>query len=110
MDPADSGQVRAALIAQGQKLHQQDEQLAGVRREVAEATQQSESTCAALTAKLDYVINRLQGLEHALGAHAPDPGASAAAAAVEPASISRCLLQWVDGDDQGSPYTTGFTL
>ena len=38
MDSAESDPVRAVLQAQGQKLHHQEEQLAMVRREVADSS------------------------------------------------------------------------
>ncbi len=83
------GLRRVTLRTKGQKLHHQEAQLAGVRQEVVEASRQNEAACATLSEQLDYVLNRLQGLEQALATRSPESGASAAAIAEDPAPFSQ---------------------
>uniref|UniRef100_A0A3B4V6J1 DUF4939 domain-containing protein n=1 Tax=Seriola dumerili TaxID=41447 RepID=A0A3B4V6J1_SERDU len=85
MDSAESDPVHAALQAQGQKLHHQEEQLAMVHREVTESSRNSEAACATLSAQLNYVITQLQVLEQIAATRAPGTETATAAPPESPA-------------------------
>lgn len=70
-------------------LHNQEAQLGEVHQEVVEASRRNKAACATMSDQLDYIINRLQGLEQVLAACPPESGASAAITPEEPAPLSQ---------------------
>ncbi len=69
MDTAEHETLRSALKAHGQRILSNEDQLAQVRHEVAEASKRSETTCTNLSAQLNFVIGQLQGLERLTQPH-----------------------------------------